>query len=521
MTDSTNLALPYLEGAQAQKHVTVNESLRKLDALVLLAVEDKDLTAPPGSPADGARYIPKATASGLWSGKEKYIAHYVDGAWEFYAPREGFAAYVRDEDLIYLYNGSAWVTLDAALGPALITGRTEDTAPDPTGDYGLSYDASASALKKVRLDRIGGSGKHTDVSSTTTLDATQCGRTVRVDASGGAITITLPTSPSADDWVAVKKSDSSTNRVTVKVGSTDVAWLSAQNDAAMFAYWGGAWAAVWCGIAPIVNVFTGSGTWTKAPLAWALDIMAVGGGMGGGSGRRGAAGAARSGGGGGCGGVVTYLSMLAVNAGATETVTIGAGGAAGAAVTGNDTDGNAGGIGGTTSFGGHAAALNAGPGVGPGGAASATAASSNLYYGTFGVPGPGGQSSVAGASFGGTRGVTGGGGAGGSITTGNVAQAGGNGAAGSACATQTASASGGAADVAGSNGADVSNSVDYVGGGGGGGGGASTTGTGKAGGNGGAPGGGGGGGGAGVNGNNSGAGGAGGRGELRVWTYFG
>ena len=115
MANSTNLALPYLDGAQAQKHVTVNESLRKLDALVLLAVEDKDLTGPPGSPSDGARYIPKATATGVWSGKEGYIAHYADGAWEFYSPREGFIAYVRDEDRLYIYDGSAWTGMENAL----------------------------------------------------------------------------------------------------------------------------------------------------------------------------------------------------------------------------------------------------------------------------------------------------------------------------------------------------------------------------------------------------------------------
>ena len=121
MSDSTNLQLPYLDGAQAQKHVTVNEALRRLDALVLLAVEDKDLTAPPGSPADGARYIPKATATGAWSGKENYVAHYVDGAWEFYSPREGFVAYMRDEDRLYVYNGGAWATLENALDPDLKT----------------------------------------------------------------------------------------------------------------------------------------------------------------------------------------------------------------------------------------------------------------------------------------------------------------------------------------------------------------------------------------------------------------
>ena len=115
MSDSTNLQLPYLDGAQAQKHVTVNETIRRLDALVLLAIEDKDLTAPPGSPSDGARYIPKATATGLWSGKENNVAHYVDGAWEFYPPREGFIAYMRDEDQLYVHNGSAWVTLENGL----------------------------------------------------------------------------------------------------------------------------------------------------------------------------------------------------------------------------------------------------------------------------------------------------------------------------------------------------------------------------------------------------------------------
>ena len=49
--------LPYLLAAQAQKHVTHNEALRLLDGLVQLAVLDRDLTAPPGAPADGDRYI--------------------------------------------------------------------------------------------------------------------------------------------------------------------------------------------------------------------------------------------------------------------------------------------------------------------------------------------------------------------------------------------------------------------------------------------------------------------------------
>ena len=41
MTDTANLALPCIEGSQAQKHVTHNEALRVLDTLVQLAVLDQ------------------------------------------------------------------------------------------------------------------------------------------------------------------------------------------------------------------------------------------------------------------------------------------------------------------------------------------------------------------------------------------------------------------------------------------------------------------------------------------------
>ncbi|KKM25255.1 hypothetical protein LCGC14_1596850, partial [marine sediment metagenome] len=47
---SANLTLPFLQPSQAQKHVTHNEALQRLDLLVQLSVLDRDLTAPPGSP---------------------------------------------------------------------------------------------------------------------------------------------------------------------------------------------------------------------------------------------------------------------------------------------------------------------------------------------------------------------------------------------------------------------------------------------------------------------------------------
>lgn len=108
MDTTPNLTLPYIMAAQAQKHVTHNEAIRTLDALVQLMVTDKDLASPPSSPVDGARYIVAAAAIGAWTGQSGRIAAWQDGAWAFYAPVEGWLAWVADEDKLYVFDGAAW-----------------------------------------------------------------------------------------------------------------------------------------------------------------------------------------------------------------------------------------------------------------------------------------------------------------------------------------------------------------------------------------------------------------------------
>jgi hypothetical protein len=116
MPDTSSLKLPLLVAEQAQKHVTHNEALRALDALVQLAVKDRDLAAPPGLPADGDRYIIAASPTGLWAGRAAEIAVFQDGAWDFHDPLEGFRCWVEDENVFLIFNGSAWVDWGAALG---------------------------------------------------------------------------------------------------------------------------------------------------------------------------------------------------------------------------------------------------------------------------------------------------------------------------------------------------------------------------------------------------------------------
>lgn len=108
MDDTPNLKLPYMMAAQAQKHVTHNKAIRALDAIVQLSVLDRDLTAPPGSPAYGDRYIVASGATGAWSSNDGRIAAYQDNAWMFYAPQEGWLAWIADEDKLVAWDGSAW-----------------------------------------------------------------------------------------------------------------------------------------------------------------------------------------------------------------------------------------------------------------------------------------------------------------------------------------------------------------------------------------------------------------------------
>jgi hypothetical protein len=117
MTDTTtNLLLPYILAAQAQKHVTHNEALRILDRLVQLSVLDRDLTSPPGSPADGDRYIVGSGATGDWAGWDGDVAVWSDGAWLRLPPRAGWMVWVRDEARAVVRIGTVWTPLDLAMG---------------------------------------------------------------------------------------------------------------------------------------------------------------------------------------------------------------------------------------------------------------------------------------------------------------------------------------------------------------------------------------------------------------------
>ena len=106
--ESLHLKLPYLAAAQAQKHVTHNEALRRLDSLVQLAVSDSSLTDPPETPEEGHRYIVASGGTGDWAGHDGDLASYVDGAWDFDAPEDGWLAFDVAAGVLLAHQSAGW-----------------------------------------------------------------------------------------------------------------------------------------------------------------------------------------------------------------------------------------------------------------------------------------------------------------------------------------------------------------------------------------------------------------------------
>jgi hypothetical protein len=133
---TTRHALPYLAEAQAQKHVTVNEGLRRLDALIHVAVKSDSVTDEPQDAEDGDAYLlPEGAGGGSWSGLAAgTLAVLQDGAWEAYRPVIGMVVFVMSTARLQVFTEAGWLGLDTpkALGV--------NTMPDETNRLSAKSD---------------------------------------------------------------------------------------------------------------------------------------------------------------------------------------------------------------------------------------------------------------------------------------------------------------------------------------------------------------------------------------------
>jgi hypothetical protein len=117
MSETANLGLPLVQAGQAQKHVTVNEALLRIDALAQPALVSRSVTVPPVSAVEGTAYAVPSGASGIWAGQDGRVALWLSGGWEFVTPGTGWRAWIEDEAASAVFGGSDWVTGAVALSP--------------------------------------------------------------------------------------------------------------------------------------------------------------------------------------------------------------------------------------------------------------------------------------------------------------------------------------------------------------------------------------------------------------------
>jgi hypothetical protein len=155
MSTTLRLALPFLAAGQSQKHVTHNDALMDLDALVQLRVAARNMLSPPPVPAEGGVWLLGAVPLGDWAGQGGKLAERRDGGWVFHAPRAGWVAWVEDEQVLLICDGSAWRGVLDGVASALLTRLGVGTTPDAINPFAAKLNK---ALWTARGSGEGGDG---------------------------------------------------------------------------------------------------------------------------------------------------------------------------------------------------------------------------------------------------------------------------------------------------------------------------------------------------------------------------
>lgn len=112
------LRLPWLIAGQAQKHVTLNESLALLGALIACRALSRTVGAQPADPAEGDLYLlpgtPTGAAWGAWS--EGDLALFDFGAWRRLTAPDGLILLIVDEARLVVRQDGGWSELGGMLG---------------------------------------------------------------------------------------------------------------------------------------------------------------------------------------------------------------------------------------------------------------------------------------------------------------------------------------------------------------------------------------------------------------------
>jgi hypothetical protein len=213
---SSRLELPYLEPAQAQKHVTHNEALRDLDMLVQMSVDGFDENTPPALPTAGQIFALGAAPTGDWAGQANMLALREEAGWHFVAPRAGWGATLTGSTDLRIWTGTAWTSVSGQTQN--LDGLGVNTSSDPTNRLAVS--AAATLLTHEGSDHRLTINKATDTDTGSLVF--QSGWTGHAEMGlAGGTGFSIKVSPDGSTWTDALSLDASGQGVTGSVVQND------------------------------------------------------------------------------------------------------------------------------------------------------------------------------------------------------------------------------------------------------------------------------------------------------------
>lgn len=211
--------------------------LQMIDALVQCAVISKTLATPPGSPANGDRYIVAASPTGAWTGQTNKIMIWTtddpgfpSGFWQVYAPNAGFLVYNVADSTFYFYTGSAWSALAGGGGATAFTGLSDVPGSySGAGGKAVEVNAGASALvfnaKTIDIGvTVPGVGVNNQI-----LIRFKMTRAVTFPASAPLSQASASTAATASTTYTLKKNGASFATVNYAIAATAGIWTQASD----------------------------------------------------------------------------------------------------------------------------------------------------------------------------------------------------------------------------------------------------------------------------------------------------
>lgn len=119
MADTTGkYSLPLVQAAQAQKHVTVNEALVRLEGFSQLVLAGRGAIVPPAAPEEGEAWAIGPGAVDAWAGAAGKVALFAGGGWLFATPATGWQAFDAATGERLIHDGTDWRANPLALAPS-------------------------------------------------------------------------------------------------------------------------------------------------------------------------------------------------------------------------------------------------------------------------------------------------------------------------------------------------------------------------------------------------------------------